>query len=209
MPTPQQQSAQIGAEQEKRIRAVVEEYLRSKTGVVAGTYTNPTITLGADGRTLSASSGSGSRFLARCKTSSDRTIPAGGLSTINFDTKLEDPDNLVTTGAWNFTAPMTATYYINFHGYVKPDGTQWLAKDACDLLVYKNNSVDGTLTGPAIMNIVAQAAAGSPLIPLWGAINYPLAAGDLFKYRFENLSSGATQFALQAGAYIEIAMWGA
>src|SRR5262247_1565085 len=51
--------------------------------------------------------GSGGTFVAKYKTSSDRTVTfATGIAVVNWNTLLYDPNTLVTTGAsWHFTAP--------------------------------------------------------------------------------------------------------
>lgn len=149
--------------------------------------------------------GSGGRFLAKYKTSSNRTITAGSTARINFDTLIDDPDLTVTVGAsWVFTAPATSWYTFNFFGFVKPNSGNWTYNDYFDLLVYRNGSIDGAVVGAAY---TFTGAGGAALVPFNASLDYYLLIGDTFYYEFENQTAGSATFRLNSGASLGIYQW--
>lgn len=79
---------------------------------------------------------------ARYQTAAGQSISSGVVTIVNFDTKVFDTHNAVTTGAsWKFTAPTSGTYRVSVRG-MYDSGSAWAAGNQNSAYVYKNGGVD-------------------------------------------------------------------
>jgi hypothetical protein len=134
-------AARLAAEQERRIEAIVERKLRERTGVVAATYTNPTVTVDARGRVLSMVSGAAQAnngiLVAYAETTSNLELSASGHVNINWSDVQYDPLGTVTLpgSAWFWTAPATGWYAFSVSAEFYNEIGNWKAKDFCRVAI--------------------------------------------------------------------------
>jgi hypothetical protein len=116
------------------------------------------------------------RIYAAYKSATSQTIPNGSPTLFDYDTKVEDTHNAVTTGTgWKFTAPKTGLYLINQFNVIF--STQFAAAKTLSSRLYKNGSQ------VAFIGRHLVAATVTENFHVYGSIPYPLSKGDYIDVR--------------------------
>lgn len=96
------------------------------------------------------------------------TIPASTTTIVNFNTKVVDNTNNVTTGAaWKFIAPIAGTYEVSVNIYWASQA--WASTNTTTLNLYKNGSLNQLLSATelwASVTAIVNSMHGTLLIPL-------------------------------------------
>lgn len=141
----------------------------------AGTETGP----------LAAATSAPAVVAARYTTNAGQTIATTATDILNFEDKVYDTDNAVTTGAaWKFTAPSTGYYHVDV-AILTASSTAWETTEIVIIYLY----IDGSLNCELYRHRM-QTTANPFLISLSGSIDIYLAEDSYFDIRlFQNSDS--------------------
>jgi len=122
-------------------------------------------------------------IFAKYKTTAGQTVATGDTDIINFDTKIADQYNCVTTGAaWKFTAPRYGTAFV-FAKIQTAANAGWAVGEITSIASYKNGVFNGEMDGD--MNLAANSR-----VWLAGSIPITMNAGDYIDVRWYQNSGG-------------------
>lgn len=133
-------AAQIGAANEQRTRAIVQEELRAKTGVIpGGPYGS--FSVDAQGRIVSAGAAAGGSILvAIAAVNPTQTITAGSTAVVQFDDIWDDPLTTISTGAsWHWTPPEEGWYAFTLIADIDANGTP-LSGENLEFTLYRTTA---------------------------------------------------------------------
>jgi hypothetical protein len=118
-------------------------------------------------------------------TASGQSIPPSSYTIVDYNSKLEDSHNAVTTGAsWKFTAPRAGIYQLNLLNLF--DLKAWTAGEYITALIHKNGSSYKYIQDFGILS------SSATYYQVRGSAGIKLNAGDYIDIRFWHNSATAS-----------------
>jgi hypothetical protein len=151
---------------------------------------------------ITISGGGGSSPATDCvyasyNTATAQEFVAGAVEIIDFDTKVEDTDDAVTTGAsWKFTAPTDGVYTVTVRIMLK-DSDNWVDGEFLDLRLTKG--------GSTFYHLVRSTVSGTPLyLQAQATATLRLAADEYISVNLNSDSTGGTLTLINNAIYNSI-----
>lgn len=129
--------------------------------------------------------------------SAAQPIPSGTVTIYNYNIKVTDDDNTVTTGSnWKFTAPHDGVYRINASSAWLYNVT-WTVKDRYNIIIRQYNSSNVLLESRYNRNVIELNTVAGDIITRSFQINtmFDMSSGDYLQVQlWQNTGSGRNTF---------------